>query len=259
MSDFAGGFMTGSPSGSQGSPGGTRKAGSHTLRPITIKQAGDAQSQHADSELSIDGVEVGQVTLVAQVVSITVQTTNSVFFLDDGTGRIEARLWVDTSVEDSVTSGDYGKEGQYVRVTGVLKLFSNKRYVNATHIRPSTDPHELYFHLYEAMYVTMVLKRGPPNKLGGGAAANGDVPMSDYTATTTVGGGSDQYAGLPPLHRRILEFIKVQPEATEGVHVAKVAREIREEAEKISDALDKLMDDGYVFTTLDESHFACSN
>ena len=50
-----------------------------------------------------------QLTIVAQIVSITVQTTNSVFFLDDGTGRIEARLWVDSSSEESVTSGEYGK------------------------------------------------------------------------------------------------------------------------------------------------------
>ena len=52
-------------------------------------------------------------------------------------------------------------EGRYVRVTGVLKQFNNKRYINATHIRLSKDPHELYFHYMEVMYVTMAHQRGP--------------------------------------------------------------------------------------------------
>lgn len=48
-----------------------------------------------------------------------------------------------------------------MRVTGVLKHFGNKRYINATNIRPAKDPHELYFHLQEVVYVTLVHQRGP--------------------------------------------------------------------------------------------------
>lgn len=40
-----------------------------------------------------------QVTIVAQVISIQSQTTNSVYWLDDGSGRIEARHWVDSASE----------------------------------------------------------------------------------------------------------------------------------------------------------------
>lgn len=34
-----------------------------------------------------------KVTVVAQVMSIQAQQMNSVVYVDDGTGRIEARLW----------------------------------------------------------------------------------------------------------------------------------------------------------------------
>lgn len=44
-----------------------------------------------------------QVTIVGQVVSIQKQTTNSVYSIDDGTGRIEARHWVDSSSEDDTS------------------------------------------------------------------------------------------------------------------------------------------------------------
>lgn len=41
-----------------------------------------------------------QVTVVGQVVSINSQTTNCMYWLDDGTGRMEARHWVDAGAED---------------------------------------------------------------------------------------------------------------------------------------------------------------
>ena len=51
-------------------------------------------------------------------------------------------------------------ENAYVRVTGTLKTFGNRRYINTTQIRPSKDPHELYFHILEAMTVNLIFERG---------------------------------------------------------------------------------------------------
>jgi replication factor A2 len=47
-----------------------------------------------------------------------------------------------------------------VRVTGALKTFGNKRYINMTHLRVSNDPHELYFHILESIAVTLMAERG---------------------------------------------------------------------------------------------------
>jgi replication factor A2 len=41
-----------------------------------------------------------QITLVAQVITIDHQATNTVYWLDDGSGRIEGRHWVDSSSEE---------------------------------------------------------------------------------------------------------------------------------------------------------------
>lgn len=40
-------------------------------------------------------------TLVAHVASVQKQTTNNLYTLDDGTGRIEARHWSDALSQDS--------------------------------------------------------------------------------------------------------------------------------------------------------------
>jgi replication factor A2 len=42
-----------------------------------------------------------QVTVVGHVVSIQSQATNNLYWIDDGTGRIEARHWIDSSIEET--------------------------------------------------------------------------------------------------------------------------------------------------------------
>jgi replication factor A2 len=94
---------------------------------------------------------------------------------------------------------------------------------------------------------------------------------------------SDQFAHLPPLHRQILAFLGRQPDNQDGIHVAAITRglasdksglnahqircEIKRQRDVFADnkhvviyseALDRLMDEGLVFTTIDESHFKLS-
>ena len=98
---------------------------------------------------------------------------------------------------------------------------------------------------------------------------------SAYTAQSSRTAEDEQWAHLPALQRSIVKFIRDQPPHDDGVHVAAIARAVGGEATKIryvwsswtsrtsglcvsSDALDRLMDDGHVYTTIDESHFNLS-
>ncbi|CCM04607.1 uncharacterized protein FIBRA_06789 [Fibroporia radiculosa] len=249
-----GGYLTGgSPFGStSGSPGGQFRRGAalHSLRPVTIKQLIDATQPHSDAEWMIEDAEIGQITIVAQVISIQSQTTNCVYWLDDGTGRMEARHWVDAQEEDQDRWAGVA-EGKYVRVMGSVKTFGNKRYINAQHLRAASDPHELYFHLLEAMTVTTVMIKGPiprPSEAGmapRGAMANGQTSTSAYAAQSHVSASNSQYAHLPDTQRKIVEFLLSQPTSEDGIHVAAIARAIGGQARDISEALDRLMDEGH--------------
>lgn len=78
------------------------------LVPLTIKQCLDAAPIGTDGELGIDGYEVKQLTIVAAVELVAQQATNHIYFLEDGTGRIEARVWIDpstTSIAGHVAQG----------------------------------------------------------------------------------------------------------------------------------------------------------
>ncbi|CAA7271641.1 unnamed protein product [Cyclocybe aegerita] len=257
-----GGYLQGgSPFSQSGSPGGVRRTEiSNSLRPFTIAQLNKATQAHTDAEWRVDDVEVGQVTVVAQVVTINRQATNCVYLIDDGTGQIEARHWVDSNEDEGSKWGGI-QEQRYVRVTGGLKAFGKKRYINTIHIRDVKDPHEIYFHTLETITVSLIHERGPPNQNAQQKADGSGSSMNAYSAQAASGGLSDQFAHLPPLQRAILKFIIDQPPRDEGIHVALIAKAIGaspEDANKIGAALDKLMDEGHVYTTIDDSHFNVS-
>jgi len=44
-------------------------------------------------------------------------------------------------------------------------MFGNKKYINATHIRPVKSAEEIYFHFLEAMTVTLIWEKGPVSNL----------------------------------------------------------------------------------------------
>lgn len=263
-----GGYLAGgSPFGSAGgSPGGQFRRGAalHSLRPVMIGQLLNATQAHSDAEWMIEDAEIGQVTVVASVITIKNQATNCVYWIDDGSGRVEARHWVDSANEEDSERWGSITEGAYIRVMGGLKMFGNKRYINAQHIRPVKDHHEFLFHTLEAMTVTRIFEKGPPPRPSDAgkdprAVAGGSVTgPSAYTAQSNTASSTDQYAHLPPLQRRIAEFMLSRPPADEGIHVGAIARSVGGDARAISEALDKLMDDGYVFTTIDDSHFQLS-
>ncbi|EPQ58034.1 replication protein A, subunit RPA32 [Gloeophyllum trabeum ATCC 11539] len=255
-----------------------RSAAAQSLRPVKVKQLYSATQAHTDAEWKIEDIEVGQVSVVGTVVSIQPGTTNSVYWIDDGTGRIEARHWNGTE-EDNAKWADV-VENIYVRVTGTPKMFGNKRYINATNIRPTKDLYEPFFHELESIYVTRFYREGPP-----GGSGNADHNMSpngqgshasNYTAQASAG-QSDQWASLPPMQRAIMNFMASQPDdSDEGIHVGAIARAVRGEPDAIryvqrlrsfrylltltqrSAALDALMDDGRIYSTSDESHFKMS-
>lgn len=252
--------MDGSPlGGSNGTPGSsTRRGGSASVRPVTIKQVLSATQTHSEADWVIDDAEIGSVTVIGQVISIQKQATNIVYSLDDGTGRLEARHWVDPSAmeedeEDPIT------EDSYIRVMGTIKSFGNKRYINTSQQRLVKDHHELYFHLLDAMATKLILERGPPHapRQQPGSSPIKAEGASAYSAQSTAV-TNDQFSHLPQMQQAIIRFILSHPQTDDGVNVGAIARAVGGSANEISAALDSLLDGGHIYTTLDESHYAVS-
>ncbi|KAF2719088.1 replication protein A, subunit RPA32 [Polychaeton citri CBS 116435] len=250
-----GGFMPGSQSDS---PGGKKAYGKDTLRPVTIKQLLDAQMPNPTTEsFLIDDAEATQITVVGQIRNVSSQTTNITYKLDDGTGIMEAKVWVD---QDSVPQdpNESGlKEEAYARVYGKLKEFNNKRHIISTTVRPITDPNEINYHLLESTVVHLHFTRGPPgqqDKATGSGGGGGGMQMNGHGQS---GAGQDpQLPQCSSAARKVYDLIKHAKQGAEGLHVQMIASEANLELGQVMRAGEELQGHGLIYTTVDDDTWA---
>jgi replication factor A2 len=108
-----------------------------------------------------------QVTLVGMVHDKEERATDVSFQLDDTTGQIEVKRWIDGQEQHEMQEMNNIRNFTYVRVHGHLRSFQGKRNIVAFSVRPITDFNELTFHFLEVIYVHLSNIRAQ----GGTAAA----------------------------------------------------------------------------------------
>jgi len=150
-----------SPRGDSPSKGGQSGGIVQTLTPITIRQLYNATQQQPEDIFKVDGKELNQVTLVGQIVSSQIQSTTLELLIDDSTGKIDVKQWLEPDEGNGDAHRSQFKEGVYVRVVGHLRAFQQRRNIMAFRIQPIDDWNEITFHLLEAIHVHLFNTRGP--------------------------------------------------------------------------------------------------
>jgi replication factor A2 len=144
----------------------------------------------------------------------------------------------------------------YVRVTGQLKSFHNKRHIGAHHIRPVKDHNEVIFHLLEATSIHLYHTRGPPDATKSVQSFNRGQPMEGVIPGNMAKQGSD-FGHLEPLQRQIMMLVHTAPPSNEGVHVQTIAQTIHASSASVLQAVEQLTTEGLLYTTIDDDH-VCS-
>ncbi|OCF46008.1 replication factor A2 [Kwoniella heveanensis CBS 569] len=244
-----GGFVPGgSPYGSQESPGRGKTRGNQTIRPVTIKQVLNATQVHPDADFQIDGQDISQILLVGSVHNSSASATNVSYEIGDGTGYIDVRLWLDSADDEAGKAKDI-EQDHYVGIMGSIKMFGGKRHVSATHIRAITNHDEVYHHLLKSLYVSLSM-RGASSGGGGVSGATHD----DYSAGVQSNNAESAFAGLPTLQRKIMEYV-AQDDTDDGVHVSLITRQVTGfKSDDVMEAVEQLMSDGLLFSTIDDLH-----
>ncbi|KAI2624193.1 replication protein A, subunit RPA32 [Hypoxylon sp. NC1633] len=248
-----GGFFGGSQvSGSQGA----KPVNDESLRPVTIKQIIDAeQAFGSDGPFRVDGVDITQVTFVGMVRQISPQTTNITYRLDDGTGIVEVKQWLDPDKQDDSTSGGRAFQvEQYVRVWGRLKSFGNKRHVGAHVTKPVADFNEVNYHLLEATYVHLFFTRGGPVG-GAGAAGGGDGNAAEDDSMFVENNDAAFLKTASPKARQVFQYLNKVP-SNEGTNLHVIASETGISVQEVMKATEELLGYGKIYTTLDDETFA---
>ncbi|KAK8118903.1 uncharacterized protein PG998_003529 [Apiospora kogelbergensis] len=258
--DDAGGFVYGgSQNGSQSGAG--KGYGDATLRPVTIKQLIDAEQAYPDAPFRVDGLEITEVTFVGMVRAISPQTTNVTFRIDDGTGVIEVKQWLDADKQDDENSPKNACAlDSYVRVWGRVKSFNNKRHVGSHYIKPVTDYNEVQYHLLEATFCHLFFTKGAQGGAaaaanagagndsmfvdGGHGAGGGDVPMSDGLRMVSAKA------------RQVHAWLVNAEGGNEGLHANIIATAMGISVGEVLKCGEELTSAGVTYTTVDDETFA---
>ena len=140
-----GGFNSGGGGGSGG--GGTRARKSYdeqTLIPVTARMVFGAQStSNAEGTGSLalpDGRELHHVKLIGAVRSVEDFSTNVTYGIEDGTGLVDVKQWLDDNDCTAVAEmrQECLQENIYVKVIGQIKDYDGKKTLIAHTVRRLT-------------------------------------------------------------------------------------------------------------------------
>jgi replication factor A2 len=245
-----------------------------------VKQLNEAHEE-GDGEFKIDGATFSQVRccqsmflnhprltpalqvmFIGQIRNISTQATNITYRLDDGTGSIDVKKWIDPDAREALEVGATStlQQDTYVKVWGKLKQFSNKRHVGATFVRPLSDLNEISHHLLEATLVHLHFSRGPIAATKGGAANNGGGMDTSMGNGAGYGGGSEPFLnGVSANAKKVYRMIKETPQSNEGLHMSDIANRLNMEINACGKAGEELMNSGVIYTTVDDNTWALLN
>ena len=203
---------------------------------------------------------------MGQIRNISTQTTNITYKLDDGTGTVEVKQWIDADTQNNMDVDGHGgnskpqlAENEWARVWGRLKSFSNKRHVGAHVIRPITDKMDIMYHLLESTYVHLYFTRGPVDqvKQESGAAAGGMASNGQEAAYGENGAMSSRALQSVSVNaRKVHEALRTSPQNNEGLHVQNIATIAGMNYNDVLKAGEELLSHSLIFTTVDDNTWA---
>lgn len=209
----------------------------------------------------MDGVPTTQVTIVGQVREIKSATVHVTYRIDDGTGTIEVKKFVDPEKPDSAPTF---AADTYVRVFGIFSSYNGRKNIKAHYIRAIDDFNEVNYHMLEATYVHLCLVKaqgGVPGQqqqqqqqddggdsmfVDGGYGADGGAQ---------VGAGVQARLGNCSRNAKTV-FSCLANSPGDGVHLNQVAASTSLPVRDIMAAAEELLSNGMIYTTDDDETWA---
>lgn len=243
-----------SPSGA--AAGGEKKnrdRRAENLVPVTIRQiltSGD--------EFRIGEVVVHMVTFVALVKNIDMSSTKLSYLMEDTTGQIEATVWLEGSAEN-----EQAVMNSYYRVIGSVRSGQGKRYILVFHMEALKDLNDLTRHLLEVINVSICAPKlssieSSSNQVSSMSNMNQQLGNSLMNMNQTVDDGLDAQAPTDPKQRMVFRVIWDAAIVEDGgVDVPFIAKKLnnRMKVDQIRTITDYLLQEGFIFSTVDDEHF----
>jgi len=219
-------------------------------------------------------IALHHITFVGMIMEVVEATTNVSYMVDDGTGRIEVKVFVSNQEQGYLERKKHEwREGVYVRVYGQLRTWMERSHVMAFRVQRITDFNEITYHGLSVIHSLLGKPPAPagpasaaaaaamPPAYGGGAPA---AAAASVAAAVGYGGGAAAEAAAAPVGgvtHAVLNVIttmgRTPAYARAGPSrrdiIASLSRDYSPDA--VNGAIQMLLSDGLVYGTTDEDHF----
>lgn len=236
--------------------GGQKNKNRQTLASVTIRQLLDANQESPDDTFRIDGADVHMVSVVANILNISEQATFITYGVEDTTGAINAKQFIDTDDEHQAKARASFREGVYVKIIGVLRVYNDEKHLTAYDIRLVEDHNMVTHHFLEAIYTHMTRTKGPQPQGGSSQYSKPSTARSNLASDMSA---VKQDNSNSPLMEKIQEIFRqngVNDEDDQGLNVMQVVAALPGHTEnEIRRTIRELSDEGWLYSTIDEEHF----
>lgn len=293
--DNQGGF------GSQGTPQGETKArrnyDEQTLIPCTIKQIVNADGDPSGgNDISLkDGRTLYMVKIVGCVRTFEQKSTNLAIEIEDGTGMMEVKTWMNEGDDCSAVANlrqECCQDHAFIRAIGQVKEFDGKRHIQATDIRLLGTKNELTYHFLEVAYSFDKYQKRKESGMGMGMGVGmgygigNNMPSMPKTMGANIsmnqGGGNSINDAVSSYLKRVggeleLDIIYVNQccfcssylqiliapslstvNSDTGVNINNIIKDLAPQGyseSEVKAAVNDLSNEGHIYSTIDEDHF----
>lgn len=244
------------------------------LSQITIKQIITAPPPQPEENLKVDGQEISQLVLIAQIESMDIQSSHTTLKINDYTASIDAKQWHNDDQQQP--DSDKLSEGRWVRINGRINHFGGRCSINVFNVIPITDFNEITHHFLEVIYAHLVNTQPPKqnnnngNGMGGGNNNQWNNNQNNQQQNNNNGnqwnnngnGGGMGGGGPQTLKQKVMAIIG-RPQWTQsetGCNVETIFNALtNEDVNEIRTAIDDLSNEGMIYSTLDDDHYKSSS
>lgn len=214
-----GGFDNSSGGGFNSGGGGTPRArkayDEQTLIPVTARMILQSQSNPENNLALADGREMHHVKLIGAVRSYEEASTNLTLSIEDGTGLVDVKQWLDANDIPAVAEmrGECKQDHIYVKIIGQVKDYDGRKTLVAHTVRRLSTLNELTYHMLEVVYSAEKFQRkesivggAMPQSMAGGVGfgagvGGGGAPVMAQASNAGQGDG---------LRDEVLNFIRTE-------------------------------------------------
>ncbi|KAM6974999.1 replication protein A 32 kDa subunit-like [Tautogolabrus adspersus] len=226
------------------------------ILPCTVSQLLSASQVSRDS-FTICDMELNQLSVLGIIRRYSPFVTNVHYSLDDMTGPpLNVEQWVNSEDGAMMT---FVPPGTYVKVIGSLRNLRKERSLFAMDVRCIKDLNEITSHMLEVVQAHMQLFGKGFDVNMNITTASGSGRVSDYGAD--VGHPEGMLPdGLSIIQSKVLQVIRSFSVHFEGIGFNDLKRQLDYlSVWDFRKSLTILIDEGHVFTTIDEYHFKATD